>query len=101
MYQGGPLDFGVTPTIKRFNGAYELTSSPKYYVEFEGAGHFAWTDLNPIFQPIINQYSLAFFDRYLKVTSSDTLASMLTTPPPKRVNYLRQSDTDESQVVSH
>jgi predicted dienelactone hydrolase len=46
MYQGGTRDFGVTPTIKRFSGAYDLSSSPKYYVEFDGAGHFAWTDLN-------------------------------------------------------
>jgi predicted dienelactone hydrolase len=49
MYQGGTRVFGVTPTMRRFSGACGLSSSPKYYVEFEGAGHFAWTDLNPRF----------------------------------------------------
>ena len=28
MYQGGTRDFGVTPTVRRQNGAYERSSSP-------------------------------------------------------------------------
>jgi hypothetical protein len=35
-------------------------------VELSRAGHLAWTDLNQRFQSVIDQYSIAFFDRYLK-----------------------------------
>jgi hypothetical protein len=35
-------------------------------VEFDGAGHFAWTDLRGTYQPTIDAYGVAFFDRYLK-----------------------------------
>src|SRR5271169_4184527 len=45
MLQGGTLDFGVTPTLHKSMGAYDQLSAPKYYVEFKGASHFAWTDL--------------------------------------------------------
>ena len=66
MYQGGTRDFGITPFINKGNGAYPQSPAPKYYVEFDGAGHFAWTDLNPKYQPAIIDYSRAFFDRCLK-----------------------------------
>ncbi len=49
MIQGGTLDFGISPTVRRTGGAYDRSSGPKYYVEFQGAGHLAWTDLNPRF----------------------------------------------------
>jgi predicted dienelactone hydrolase len=65
MYQGGTTDLGETPFVKRPGGAYDLSSSPKYFVEFDGAGHFAWTDLNKKYQDLIDAYSVAFFDRYL------------------------------------
>lgn len=45
MYQGGTLDFGVSPALRRNQSAYDLSLSPKYYVEFERAMRFAWTDL--------------------------------------------------------
>ena len=66
MYQGGTRDIGITPFINKGNGAYPQSPAPKYYVEFDGAGHFAWTDLNPKYQPAIIEYSRAFFDRCLK-----------------------------------
>ncbi len=66
MYQGGTLDFGITPELGKAKGAYQGTPRPKYYVEFEGAGHLAWTDLDAAFQPAIVAYSRAFVDRYLK-----------------------------------
>ena len=94
MYQGGTRDFGVTPTIKRFSGAYDQSSSPKYYVEFEGAGHFAWTDLNPSFQSIINQYSIAFFDQYLRVHNSHPLKPLLQERGPPGISYLKFEDRD-------
>jgi hypothetical protein len=38
----------------------------KRRIEFQGAGHLAWTDLNPRFQTSILDYSLAFLNRCLK-----------------------------------
>lgn len=90
MYQGGTRDLGVTPTVKRFNGAYDHSSKPKYYVEFDGAGHFAWTNLKSEHHDMINKYSLAFFDHYLKgKTSPDPLAPLVGNPAPQGVSYLK------------
>lgn len=90
MYQGGTRDFGVTPTVKRANGAYDLSSAPKYYVEFDGAGHFAWTNLNTRYQELINSYSIAFFDRYLKGDEkSDSLSTLTGNSTPKGVSEVR------------
>ena len=66
MYQGGTRDFRITPFVKKAGGAYDLTSAPAYFVEFDGAGHFAWTDLNPDFHASIVTYSLAFLNKYVK-----------------------------------
>ncbi len=66
MYQGGTRDVGITPFIIKPDGAYPQSPAPKYFVEFEGARHFAWTDLNSRFHAAIIDYSLAFLDRYLK-----------------------------------
>jgi len=71
MYQGGTIDFGITPLVKKPGGAYELTPAPCCFVEFQGAGHFAWTDLNPKFQPSIIYYTEAFLDRYVKGSSAE------------------------------
>jgi hypothetical protein len=90
MYQGGTLDIGITPTVRRLGGAYDLTSSPKYYLELAGGGHFAWTNLNKSYQPTIDDYALAFFDRYLKgATDPDPLAHLLEQPWPRDVSDLR------------
>jgi len=90
MYQGGTLDLGVTPTVRRLNGAYDVSAGPKFYVEFDGAGHLAWTNLNKRFQDLIDRYSLAFFDRYLK-GSSDPLLPLTQKPFPAGVSYLRRA----------
>jgi len=90
MYQGGTIDFGETPVVRRPHGAYDLSSAPKYYVELAGAGHFAWTDLNKTFQEVIDTYSVAFFDRYLKDrANSDPLAPLMKKPLPARVASVR------------
>src|SRR5262245_27097419 len=47
MFQGGTLDLGITPWIRKSNGGYDASPSPKYYVELAGEGHFAWTNLRP------------------------------------------------------
>src|SRR5262249_46404019 len=45
MYQSGTLDFGVKPALHRELGAFDQSPAPKYYVEFDRAGHFAWTNV--------------------------------------------------------
>jgi predicted dienelactone hydrolase len=90
MYQGGTLDIGVTPYVRRPGGAYDLTSAPKYFVDFGGAGHFAWTNLNKLYQSIIDDYAIAFFDRYLKdPIAPDPFARLLARPWPKDVSDLK------------
>jgi predicted dienelactone hydrolase len=90
MFQGGTLDIGVTPSVRRRGGAYDLTSAPKYYLELAGAGHFAWTNLNKSYHSLINDYAVAFFDRYLKgIISPDPLARLLDRPWPKHVHDLK------------
>jgi predicted dienelactone hydrolase len=66
MYQGGTRDIGISPSLGKGGGAYDLTGSPAYYIEFLGAGHFAWTDLIPHYQSSISEYCLAFFNKYLR-----------------------------------
>lgn len=66
MLQGGTLDFGITPTLHKSMGAYEELHAPKYYVEFRGASHFAWTDLGHAAHDSIVAYSVAFMKRYVK-----------------------------------
>ncbi len=66
MYQGGTLDFGITPFIGKSGGAYDQTPNPKYFVEFGGAGHFAWTNLRATYHEAIVAYARAFLDHALK-----------------------------------
>jgi predicted dienelactone hydrolase len=66
MYQGGTLDLGITPSLHRSHGVYETSPSPKYFVEFTAAGHFAWTNLrNDVHQRILD-YALPFVDHYVR-----------------------------------
>lgn len=73
MYQGGTRDFGITPFLRREGGAFDASPAPKYYVEFTGAGHFAWTNLNRATHTLILQYSLPFVDHYLRGASDEAL----------------------------
>ena len=66
MYQGGTLDMGITPFVAKADGVYDQTRPPKYYIELDGAGHMAWTDLRSTYHAAILDYTVAFFDRYLK-----------------------------------
>jgi predicted dienelactone hydrolase len=72
MYQGGALDFGITPALQKPMGVYDLSPRPKYYVELKGAGHFAWTDLRHTFHHPIVTYSLAFLDQYVRGSAAAT-----------------------------
>jgi predicted dienelactone hydrolase len=78
MYQGGTRDLGITPSLKRPGGAYDSSNSPKYFVEFNQAGHLdfsvqACREFTTVAEcnqksekaRLINSYGIAFFDRYL------------------------------------
>ncbi len=88
MYQGGTLDIAISPYVRRPGGAYDLTSAPKYFLDLAGAGHLAWTNLDKSYQSTINDYAVAFFDRYLKGTP-DPLTRLLDRPRPKDVSGFR------------
>ena len=91
MYQGGTRDFGITPTVKKTQGAYDQSKAPKYYVELDGAGHFAWTDLNRAYVSTIDAYSVAFFDAYLK-NRKEGLTKLTRAGRPKAVSDVRAAE---------
>jgi predicted dienelactone hydrolase len=91
MYQGGTRDSGITPMVKRNGGACDQSVKPKYYIELDGAGHFAWTNLNRMYVSSIDAYSVAFFDAYLKGRKGD-LAKLLNGGRPKDVSDLRSAE---------
>jgi pimeloyl-ACP methyl ester carboxylesterase len=67
MYQGGTWDYGITPALHKSMGAYDRSSEPKYYVEFDRMGHFAWTDIGRRkARKAIIAYSLTFMNYYVK-----------------------------------
>ncbi len=66
MYQGGTLDIGITPWIRKTGGGYDASPAPKYFAEFAGAGHLAWTDIRDTAHQQIVEYSVAFLDHYLR-----------------------------------
>jgi hypothetical protein len=78
MYQGGTLDFGITPWLGKAMGAYDLSPTPKYYVEIGRAGHLAWTDLGDVGHYSIVTYSPAFLDRYLRGGATSSLLTKAT-----------------------
>jgi len=71
MYQGGTLDLGLTPAVRRLEGGYDQSPRPKYYFEFDQAGHFAWTDVGGSDREPITRYSVAFMNRYVKGEADD------------------------------
>ena len=62
MYQGGTRDRPLTPKIMGPHGAFSQTSSPAYFVEFDRAGHLAWTNRNhhKAQKDLISSYCVAF-----------------------------------------
>lgn len=80
MYQGGTWDFGVTPALHKSRGAYDQSPEPKYYVEFDKMGHFAWADIGRRkARRAIIAYSLTFMNYYVK---GEPPAPALTEPLP-------------------
>jgi predicted dienelactone hydrolase len=101
MYQGGTRDLGITPTLHKSQGAYDLTPAPKFYVEFQGAGHFAWTNLSTVAHDAIVAYSLAFMNHYVRGNAPGVLKD----PPPADVAVYRYDSEfgtgGASTVASH
>jgi predicted dienelactone hydrolase len=91
MYQGGTRDFAITPMVKKADGAYDQSKKPKFYVELDGAGHFAWTDLNRTYVSSIDAYSVAFFDAYLR-NRRDGLTKLMHGGRPENVSDLRSRE---------
>jgi predicted dienelactone hydrolase len=76
MYQAGTLDQVFTLPLNL--SGYDHSPAPKYFVEFAAAAHLAWTDLWVGGHDQIIDYTLAFFDHYVKGTAaSATLRSKL------------------------
>jgi predicted dienelactone hydrolase len=86
MFQGGTRDGRITPRLEKPGGAYDVSNAPKFYVKFPNAGHFGWTITTCLrvgttegcnrtvpLARLINEYSIAFFDRYLKGRSEPVL----------------------------
>jgi predicted dienelactone hydrolase len=86
MYQTGTRDIGIGPVLLK-RGGYDKTTARKYLVELKGAGHFAWTELNPVFQKTIAYYAIAFFDRELRGLA----APLLDAPAGGQVAQFRRS----------
>lgn len=73
MFQCGADDFAITPMVDGAVGSYANAPRPKYYAEFAGAGHLAWTDSDATDHRLILAYARAFLDHYLKGGPADPL----------------------------
>jgi predicted dienelactone hydrolase len=93
MYQSGTHDFGIAPSIRRPAGSYDQSPAPKYFVEFDQAGHGAWTDFSHTAHDAIIAYSLAFMNHYVKGDAADPL---LTHGTPGVTLYRYVSDLGSS-----
>lgn len=72
-YQGGTADFFLTPSVGLPGGCYDATHAPAEFVEFQDAGHLAWTDLIATDHADMIFYARAFFDAWLRGKSSEPL----------------------------
>jgi pimeloyl-ACP methyl ester carboxylesterase len=94
MYQGGTWDYGVTPALHKAMGAYDQSSEPKYYVEFDRMGHFGWTDFGRRkARKAIIAYSLTFMNYYVK---GEPPAPSLTEPLPGVARFRYASELGNS-----
>ena len=76
MYQAGTLDQVFTLPLNV--SGYDQSPAPKYLVEFTAAAHLAWTDLWLGGHDEIVDYTLAFFDHYVRgAPASATLRTKL------------------------
>ncbi len=74
MFQTGTRDIGIGAVLLR-QGGYQKTRAEKYLVVLKGAGHFAWTEINPTYRKTIADYLIAFFDHSLRRAPAPLLQS--------------------------
>jgi predicted dienelactone hydrolase len=65
MFQGGTRDLLITPHLKKSGGAFDQSKSPAYFIEFQEAGHFYWTDINKKNGDVISNYCISFLKRHV------------------------------------
>jgi predicted dienelactone hydrolase len=85
QFQGGTRDAGVTPSVRRANGCYDQTPEPASYVEFKGAGHFAWTDGQSDHHDDITRYTIAWLDHYVRGRPAAALPARPSSVSDQRV----------------
>ena len=86
MYQGAEFDWGITSSIEGPKGAFAASPTPKYFVKLNGGTHLDWTNMACTGQAsvaaclrarpnaaLIVDYTLGFFDRYLKDAAAPLL----------------------------
>jgi len=73
MYQGGTRDMGITPHLIKSGGAFDQANSPAYFVNFQDAGHFSWTEFNAKQFDLISSYTVSFLRRYALLDASINL----------------------------
>ena len=95
MYQGGTLDFGVLPELRKNSAAFDLSPEPKYFVNFYGATHFVWTNLGLGHRNEIVAYSLAFMDHYVR---GERAADVLTQRLPGVADYRYASELGQGSM---
>ena len=87
MYQGAEFDWVITASLEGTQGAYAMTSRPKYFVKLKGGTHLEWVNLLCSGQPnvvaclkakpnayLIDRYGIEFLDRHLKNKPSALLS---------------------------
>jgi hypothetical protein len=79
MYQGGTRDYGITPSLKGPNGAYNHTSAPCEFVEFYDFSHLDFSNFgkDPTKRELVNHYAIAFLDKYVKGSTNVDLEKQL------------------------
>lgn len=93
MYEGGTRDEEITPTIRK--KGYAQTRAPKYYMELDGAGHFAWTEMSQDYQAVIEKTALQFFDKYVKDEATAEILPEGQDKPGRPVNKIKTFWKDE------
>jgi hypothetical protein len=59
--------------VRKSQGSYDQNPTPKYFVEFDKAGHLTWTNLTSTAHDDIVAYSVAFMNHYVKGELADPL----------------------------
>ena len=78
MYQGGTIDLGETPVVKRAGGVYDRSSKPKYLCRSRWRRAFRLDRSQHPLSERDRRVCVAFFDRYLKGHKApDPLAPMM------------------------